>query len=378
MNRITSLSEAAEFVLETIEAHPQRDLRAATEAALTGAERAFPAVTIHHLVWPDDTHVPADELELPEISIPDGPEAELARETISMLEPLKMCNPIQALFSTGVGPGTLVPSFGIPLNPDACNSAARTRALTEVLADNPPDPADSGLLAGIRERIEFIKACTPDAMKVGRPDAQGPFNLAHAIIGQEAFTAPHDAPEAFAELMARITDFLIGVIRTVDSWIGPQRRRPMDALTRICECSANLVSSEFYVDHVLPHDLRFARELGAMDVHTCSGPHVFYATLNHLPNIAAIEAGFIECAVAGWTTVDEALEAIGDRPITMRIGQELPPGKEWETIRRDLDRYARHRRLLFTYTAMTWSRRDRPRIRALHEKVDEYWRATYT
>jgi len=371
--KIDSLEAAIDCFQETSARRPERDVHAAEEAALAGERRRYPVMSIQHLSRPDDLFIPEGEFELPEVAAPDGPEGDLAREVISLLEPLKMDNPIRPQLGVGKGTGTLVPSFGIPLDPELGNQPAFTRTLHEVLADPPPDPATSGLLPEIRDRVEYLKDKMPPAFKINRPDMQGPYNIAHAIIGEEALVAPYTDAAGFAALMERITDFWIQAVKNLNAWIGPDRLPPWCQLTRICECSVNLVSARTYEEHILPQDLRIARELGPVDVHTCSGPHVFHSTLESIPNVASTEAGFIECATAGWTPVAEAMEAIGERPIVLRIGQELPPGQEWETIRRDLDLYEHASRLLFGYTGMGWGKADRPQIRALHERADEYW-----
>ncbi len=91
----------------------------------------------------------------------------------------------------------------------------------------------------------------------------------------------------------------------------------------------------------------------------------------------ATEAGFIEKTAAGAISVDAALDMIGARPIALQIGQELPPGEEFEFICRDFDRYAEHPRLTFNYTGMHWRIRDRERIQAIHRRLDDYWQSRY-
>ena len=132
-----------------------------------------------------------------------------------------------------------------------------------------------------------------------------------------------------------------------------------------------------YREFILPFDLRAAEEFGRLRVHTCSGPHVFHATLESLPNILATEAGCIAKTAAGYTPVDEAIAAVGDRPIILNIGQELPEGREYEFIRGDFDRYATNKHLLFGYTGMHWRKKDRPLIRDIHRRLNEYWLTKY-
>jgi hypothetical protein len=134
-----------------------------------------------------------------------------------------------------------------------------------------------------------------------------------------------------------------------------------------------MMSAKAYEEHVLPHDLRIARHRGRASIHPCSGPHVFRATLRNIPNVVYCEAGFIEKAYASSISVEDALRQIGDRPIILCIGQELPDGREEEFIRRDLDRARTNPRLLFAYTGMHWRSKDQERIRRMHLRLDDYW-----
>ena len=375
---IASLTDAIDCFTDTLRAHPERDRTAADRAAAEGDRRRFPVFSLGLQARPDDPDERVYEFDLPEVSAPESPEGNLAREIIGLFAPLQMLNPVRSsLGAGGAGPGTLVPSFGIPLRPDAGNSPAYTRTIEEVLADDPPDAEDSGLLPEIRERIALIRRHVPDTIGISMPDTQGPYNLAHAVVGEEALLAPYTAPEDFHRLMDRVTDFWIAVRENLRKWIGEDRIDPINRVTRICECSTNLISRKMYEESVLPHDIRIAEAFGAIDVHTCSGPHVFHQTLELLPNVVMTEAGFIASTAAGYTPVDEALEAIGDRPITLRIGQELPRGEEFDFIRKDLDRYEDHPRLTFDYTGMHWYNRDCGQVRDLHRRLDDYWERKY-
>jgi hypothetical protein len=372
--KIVSLSDAVDYFDDVLNARPERDRCAADQAAVDGVRRPYPAFSLHLQARTDDPDGRDLEFELPELRVAETPEGELARDIVRSLSPLQLLNPVRRCIGSGDrGPGTLVASFGIPLRADVGYTPAKTRPLAEVLADAPPDPARSGLLPQIRERIERVRTLAPSSFKISMPDTQGPFNLAHAIVGEEALISPYTAPDAFHRLMDRITTFWIAVRRNLVDWIGPDRLYPTDRFTRICECSVNLISRKMYEEFVLPYDLRIARALGPLDIHTCSGPHVFHATLDLLPGVAMTEAGFIANTAAGSTPVDLALAAIGTRPIVLRIGQELPRGQELEFVKRDLDRCRSNPRLTFDYTGMHWYNRDCRRIRELHRQLDDYW-----
>lgn len=369
---ITTLGEAIGFFEETYKAHPERDAHEALVSARAGRPRRYPIVTLNHLGDPADATEAVDEIALPEVRTADSPEGNLARELMSRLTPLKMLNPIAPCIRLGKGPGSLVPCFGIPLNPEAFDSPAYTVSIDEALDRFPDDVAASGILPETHERIDFIRSVTPDLVKIEVPDLQGPFNLVHAIVGEHAMLGPYTEPDKFKELMRRMTDFWIAARTQLVDWIGPDRLWPAHH-NRICECSVNLVSADFYMEHIFPEERRAAEALGKVHIHPCSGPHVFKATLEHLPNVVSHEAGHIEKTAAGCIEVDEALELIGERPIALGIGQEVEPGNEYEFVRRDLERYLDTPRLTFSYTGMHWRKKDRPHIRDIHRRLDRWW-----
>lgn len=373
---LNSLSDAIAFCTDTMAAHPERDGLAARIAALEGQRREYPAFSLGHLSDPADTDEPVVEFDVPEVQIPDPTEAQLAREVLGLLKPLDMLNPVRPVLGLGSGTGTMATAFGIPLDPAAGNSPAFTRRLDDVLAEPPPDPETAGLMPDMLERVSMLKDHLPTQFRIGLPDMQGVFNVAHAVLGEEALTAPYLEPDKFHAFMDRMATLWIETRKLLLDRIGPESIDPTECYARIAECSVNLVSPAFYTEHILPYDRRIAEAFGPLQVHTCSGPHVFHVTLRNLPVIAT-EAGFIAKTAAGHTPVQEALDAIGDRPMLLNLGQELPQGLEYETIRRDLDLYERTPRLMFGYTGMHWRIKDRPLIRDLHRRLDDYWRGKY-
>jgi len=371
---ITSLGQAVEFVKAAFEKYPERNGMEARIAAHAGHRRRWPVLYLMHLAVPGDTAaVPCDD-ECPTVDMPDTPQGRLARDVAGLLAPLDMLNPILPALGLGQGDGTLVTAFGIPLNPKLGNAPAFTRTIEEVLAEPPPDPRRAGLMPGMLERIDLIKTHLPPFFKIGLPDMQGPFNNAHAIVGEDALVGPSLTPESFRALMDRITTYWIASRRLLLDRIGSDYQVPYDCNPLMAECSVNLVGPEVYREHILPHDLRIVKELGPPRIHTCSGPHVFRETLAHLPLIET-ECGYIPCAVAGYTAVDEAFAAVRGKPILLNIGQEVPAdfASAFEMIRKDLDLYAEHPRLTFGYTGMDWRWKDRPAICALHRRLDAYW-----
>lgn len=302
--------------------------------------------------------------------------ARLGEDLAGMANPPHLLNPIGASFGLGVGPGTLAASFGCYLDPDTNYCPSTNITLDELIAKGVPDIENSGLFPVMLDKIELIRKNVPPSIRIGLPDMQGPFNIAHMAMGNDVFTDPIERPDDFRRGMEIITDFFLEAHRIFFRAIGVERLSKFKpSLYRIAECSVNMVSPETYREHILPHDLRVMNEWDCVAIHTCSGPHVFYETIRNLPKIITTEAGRIPCATAGWTSVDDAIREIGGRPIIFNIGQELPEGQEEEYLRKDIERLAANPRILLGHTGMHWQKKDEPFMLELHRKMNDYYRS---
>jgi hypothetical protein len=103
---IRSVAEAVEFFDTAMRQHPERDGFAPYLAALEGRCRPYSGLALAHLGVPDDPGPALDELTLPEVDMPESPEAGLAREVIRMLAPLNLLNPVTPVFGLGRGSPT--------------------------------------------------------------------------------------------------------------------------------------------------------------------------------------------------------------------------------------------------------------------------------
>ena len=371
--KITSLGQAVDFARETLKAHPQRDGQTVRQAALHGQRRRHSGLCLGLHTRPDDTTAAPSVFLPPQVEMPDGVEAKLARELVAKFAPLDMLNSVGTNFGSGAGTGTLVTLFGVPLDPQLQNAPAYTLSIDDVLSQGLPDIPNAGLMPRIRGKINAVKDHLPEDFLVSGPDMQGPFNIAHQLTGTEALISPLTDPDKFRRLMDLVTNVWLDAHQIIADWIGPGRALPEPP--RIAECSVNLVSRQVYDEFILPCDLRVRGALGPIGIHTCSGPHVFAATIEGIPDVVYTEAGYIEAAVqaAGYTPVEMALEAIGDRPIMLNIGEELHDGDLFEQVRRRLDLYAGNPRLLYAFTVMNGRKEDAPRVRELHQRLDDYW-----
>ncbi len=376
--KLFSLQDAIDWTLGQFHAHPERDWEAAARLAMAGQRRNFPAIRLSMWKRTDDTTIAPPEMQLPEIEIADPAEAALAGKVVELIRPLQLDNPVTLALWPGVGPGTLAASFGANLNAEYGYTPEGEMTLDEALAQPIPDVENSGMLPQIKREIMTWKSLLSPAIKIYMPDTQGPFNIAHAVLGTNVFFAPYDEPEKFRELMSRITDYWLAVQFKVREWIGPERLALIYGETFcIAECSVNLVSPDYYLEFILEHDLRAVRSLGShypCHIHPCAGPHVFKVTWENLPGIAITEAGSMEHRMAAGTIqVEDALAMIGDSKTMLHIGQELPEGREFEFIKSNLDLYRTNPRLIFGYTGTHWYKKDRQIIRDLHRRLDDYF-----
>ncbi len=371
MSVSAQITEAAEAFKAELDEHPEcrSDLR--DQAASSGTPH--PHAVFYLGRFPDLEQGEGKHAPPPP---PQSPEEKLLGCLQGAGNAIKMLQPIGAARGVGKGPGTMAASFGIRLNPELGFCPEGKRPLGEVLREGLPDPETSGIFPEMREDIEITKALTPEWFKLGLPDMQGPFNIAHMVLGDDAFIAPLADPGEWQEFMQLVTELFIAAHRTLMRWIGPERlpANPCGC-HRIAECSVNMVSTEFYLEHVLEYDRQIADYYGDVSIHPCSGPHVFHVTLENLPNVICTEAGnMINPMTAGSISVDEALAAIGDRPIVLSVGEELPAGEEEATIRRIFDLMAANPRAIAGgFTSLGWKKGDEAKMREVHQRMNEYY-----
>jgi len=304
----------------------------------------------------------------------DSDEAKVAAEILNMLGPLTLENPVMPAFSVSFGTGMMSTAFGVELAMDIQGCPVRNpRPLSDFDSFDVPDPEKAGLLPRVKEKIDMYKGLTPPEMKIMIPDMQGPFNIAHYVLGSEIFTALFDDTDRYHRFMQIVTDFFILAQEAFERWIGPERMVNFVWNThRIAECSCNLISKETYHEFVEPYDRQIAEHWGEVAIHTCSGPQVFEATLA-LPNVRRTECGIIPCASAGSVSLEEALQRVNVPPMILCVGQELEKGKEEQLIRSHLMKRREHPLLTFGYTGMYWTPEDDADIVDLHKRLDEFY-----
>jgi hypothetical protein len=364
------LAQALDELRTALESRPDKNMLTAWADVEQGRKPSMPPISIGRQVDPEDAkHAPPEDPD-------NSPQARMARTVRGMLKPLKFENPVRPLVGCGIGVPTMATAFGVKPYDDPQNPAAVQCHLPLEHFDgwDTPDPATAGCMPKIKEQIDEYKALLPPEIKVTFPDMQGPFNIAHIILGSEIFYAFTDEPDRLHRLLQLITDFMVRCYQTIGQWIGPERTWDnVNNRSRIAECSVNLIGKDTYREFVLPYDKQLGEFHGELAIHPCSGPHVFEVTLDELPNVKYTECGIVDCAFAGAIDIDSAIGRIDGRPIILSVGQELEPGREESTIRSHLDRLDDHAPMVFGYTGMYWKRLHDRQIIDLHRRLDDYY-----
>ena len=237
-------------------------------------------------------------------------------------------------------------------------------------------------MALIKEQIDFYKENTPDDFLISPPNIQGPFNIAHTLVGSDLFMEMVERPHLVHRLMQLVTDALIEAIPLFQQWIGVERLSPTPGFSYciastesqcfVAECSCNLISSEYYREFVLPYDKQLNVHFGPLAIHPCSGKHVFDVTLQSFPDLTYTEAGWIECDPNS-KSVEQAIEDIAGRPIILYVREELRKDKEFERIKQLIDIAKERGRMYLSVTGMYWTPADDDYIVNLHRKSEAYF-----
>ncbi len=381
MNKSTvSVPSLVDKLLEYLQAHPEKDLRRTWLAMREG--KYCECVPLQILRQP--TFEERERWENCGLSF----EERLRGNLEYILWHSRFENPVAPSLEVGFGVGTMATIFGAELDfennayPDMPKEHISLNQFEHFCLSEGIEKA--GLMPLIREQIDFYKEHTPADFLISLPNIQGPFNIAHTLVGSEIFIAMEEHPEQVHRLMQLVTDVLIEVIPLFEKWIGDERLSPtpgfsyciasVESRCFIAECSCNLISSDYYREFVLPYDRQLDAHFGPLAIHPCSGRHVFDVTLESFPDLRYTEAGWIECDPNS-KSVEEAVKDIGDRPIILYVREELRKGKELERIKELINIAKVRGRMYISVTGMYWTVEDDEYIVELHRETETYFRS---
>ncbi len=177
-----------------------------------------------------------------------------------------------------------------------------TRRVTwEVLDDFDAETAPLGAQMELAlERTRFLRAhlegsgVTPYCF-----DTQGPFDLAHLVVGDALFYALYDAPERVHRLLDQCVRLIVRVTNLYKEAAAEPREggRHSGALAmrggiRVCEDTSTLLNAAQIAEFVTPYTNRLLAAFGGGWVHYCGRNDALYrAVIDEMPQAYALNFG---------------------------------------------------------------------------------------
>jgi hypothetical protein len=153
----------------------------------------------------------------------------------------------------------------------------------------------SGLYTKVEEFTTYFLENLPEGVHIQHPDIQSPFNTAHLIRGDDIFTDFYDNPEGVGVLLDKVTLHMIDLVPHLKSRISLKNGWFYDwgglwkGSLRISNCSMQMISPDFYMEHVLPRDIRLMAALGGGRMHYCGRTGEVIKAFFRNPQIHALD-----------------------------------------------------------------------------------------
>lgn len=203
-----------------------------------------------------------------------------------------LCREVRAACATANGRGDSVPSIranlgtGILLSCLGLEQEAFSDKMPwlhehltkeQIIKLSPDDIRPRGSFARGLEMMHFFKEIMGDSIPVYVMDTQGPFDLAHLMLGDELFIQLYDDPQFVHHLM----NICLEMGMKTHRWMKEAVDEPLTSLhhsnilysdsfgIRICEDTTVLLNPDHIEEFAISYSRRLAREFGGAWVHYC-------------------------------------------------------------------------------------------------------------
>lgn len=158
-----------------------------------------------------------------------------------------------------------------------------------------------GTFARGLEWIGAFRRALSDTLPVYCMDTQGPFDLAHLLLGDEIFYLMTDEPE----LLHHVMEICLELGLRTHRWMKEASGEPMGALThsnhlyaenmgiRICEDTTAIISPEAMDTFAMPYTRRLAKAFGGAWIHYCGRNDHLTRRILEIPEARGINFGHI-------------------------------------------------------------------------------------
>lgn len=165
----------------------------------------------------------------------------------------------------------------------------------------PDDIQPRGTFARGLEMIHYFREVMGDTLPLYVMDTQGPFDLAHLMMGDDIFLELYDDPAFMHHLMGLCLELSSRAHR----WMKEAMGEPLTALhhhnkvysdsfgIRICEDTSALLGEDQIREFALPYSIRLAREFGGAFVHYCGYNEALTNAILEQPEFKALNFGHI-------------------------------------------------------------------------------------
>ena len=133
-----------------------------------------------------------------------------------------------------------------------------------------------GTFASALDFIAYFKEIVGDLIDIYCVDTQGPFDLAHLLLGDEVFYLIFEDPELLHHTLELCTELYIQATKATKAAIGEDNNSMVHGMlnaptagVRICEDTTTLIGNEAVEEFALPYTLRAAGEFGGAWIHFC-------------------------------------------------------------------------------------------------------------
>jgi len=151
------------------------------------------------------------------------------------------------------------------------------------------------------EYIKYFREATNDEVPVYCMDTQGPFDLAHLLLGDDIFIQLYDDPK----YMHHIMEICLELGIKTHTWMKELSGEPMDKMyhgsayysenmgIRICEDTTVLINSNHIDEFAMPYTKRLAQHFGGGWVHYCGRNDYLTKAICDIDEIKGINFGHI-------------------------------------------------------------------------------------
>lgn len=136
-----------------------------------------------------------------------------------------------------------------------------------------------------------------EAVRIFVSDTQGPFDIAHLVIGHRIYTEIYDNPELVHRVLDMVTEAYISFTKAQKEIIGEgndwssHSQVTVPGGVRICEDSPTNISPDAYLEFCRPYNERILEEFHGGWIHYCGKGHQIFPHVISTPGLTGINFG---------------------------------------------------------------------------------------